>query len=345
MKLTPRTDLDLSNTDLSLDRGGREGMERRKFLRAGAGVVAGVVSGMAGLAPWARAAEPVRSETLVGQLYGSLSDVQRAAVCFGFDDERRTRVENNWQIVPQTVGGFFDGDQQALIGEIFRGLHSPEYAEKVLAQVVQDSGKAGFGSSSVALFGVPGSGKFEFVLTGRHCTRRCDGDSVAGVAFGGPIFYGHAAKGFKEGAEHEGNAYWYQAKRANGVFQMLDGKQREQALMERGREEDGLGTVKLTGKKRGLAGIRVGDLSKDQQGEVQAVLRDLLAPFRSGDADEAMRMILGSGTEHLHMAFSKSEDIGNDGVWDVWQIEGPDMVWYFRGSPHVHVWANIRAAS
>ena len=50
------------------------------------------------------------------------------------------------------------------------------------------------GGSSVAIFGEPGSGKFQFVLTGRHCTRRCDGDSVEGAAFGGPLFYGHAAK-------------------------------------------------------------------------------------------------------------------------------------------------------
>jgi hypothetical protein len=30
-------------------------------------------------------------------------------------------------------------------------------------------------------------------------------------------------------------------------------------------------------------------------------------------------------------------------VWDVWQIEGPNMLWYFRGAPHVHCWVNIRA--
>jgi hypothetical protein len=29
-------------------------------------------------------------------------------------------------------------------------------------------------------------------------------------------------------------------------------------------------------------------------------------------------------------------DIGADKVWDTWQIEGPDMVWYFRGYPHIH---------
>jgi hypothetical protein len=26
----------------------------------------------------------------------------------------------------------------------------------------------------------------------------------------------------------------------------------------------------------------------------------------------------------------------------VWQVEGPSMVWYFRGKPHVHVWVHIR---
>tara|TARA_Y100001934_G_C12376763_1_gene789678 strand:- start:4369 stop:4497 length:129 start_codon:yes stop_codon:yes gene_type:complete len=40
--------------------------------------------------------------------------------------------------------------------------------------------------------------------------------------------------------------------------------------------------------------------------------------------------------DHLHMAFYQKGDIGNDKVWDVWQIEGPSMVWYFCGSPHVH---------
>jgi hypothetical protein len=56
-----------------------------------------------------------------------------------------------------------------------------------------------------------------------------------------------------------------------------------------------------------------------------------------------MKLIDASGFDELHMAFFKAGDIGKDGVWDVWQVEGPNMVWYFRGSPHVHVWANIRA--
>jgi hypothetical protein len=42
------------------------------------------------------------------------------------------------------------------------------------------------------------------------------------------------------------------------------------------------------------------------------------------------------------MAFFKNLDLGSDGVWDVWQLDGPKMVWYFRGNPHVHVWVNIK---
>jgi hypothetical protein len=28
-------------------------------------------------------------------------------------------------------------------------------------------------------------------------------------------------------------------------------------------------------------------------------------------------------------------------VWDNWRLEGPSFVFYFRGSPHVHMWVNI----
>ena len=62
-----------------------------------------------------------------------------------------------------------------------------------------------------ALIGEPGSGKFQFLLTGRHMTLRCDGDSAEHVAFGGPIFYGHDAGGFNEEANHKGNVFWPQA--------------------------------------------------------------------------------------------------------------------------------------
>ena len=317
-------------------------LDRRRFLRQSGALAAGIVGAGALPVIGAEKKENATSETLVQSFYNSLSEEQRKKICFAFDHPLRLKVDNNWQITKSTVETFTK-DQQAMIKEIFMGLHSGEYAQIVYDQVEWDSGLDGFeGGSSVALFGAPGTGKFEFVLTGRHCTRRCDGDSVEGAAFGGPIFYGHAAKSFNEKADHKDNAYWYQAVQANKVYEMLDGKQRKQALCDTSRGEHGNKTIELTGRNAGLDGIRVGDLSGDQQGQVQKVLRDLLAPFRKRDADEAMKYVQAGGLEHLHMAFYQKENIGDDKIWDVWQIEGPNVICYFRGKPHVHAWMHIR---
>jgi len=319
---------------------------RRTFLKttsvaAATVAVAGPASMLAATPAGKAAAERATSENLAATLYNSLSDVQRKAIVFPFDHPLRSKVDNNWNITDKKIFEFFTKDQQAMIREIFTGLHSPEYAERVLRQVEHDGGKEGFGGCSIALFGEPGTGKFEFVLTGRHVTRRCDGDSVEGAAFGGPIFYGHAAKSFNEAADHPGNIYWYQARRANEVFKMLDGKQRELALLDVPREEKGTETVRLTGRTD-LPGLPVGALARDQKQLVRKVMADVLAPFRKADADEALKLIERNGFDHLHMSFYKHDDIGNDGVWDVWQIEGPAMLWYFRGAPHVHTWVHIR---
>jgi hypothetical protein len=315
-------------------------ISRREFLKA-AGAAA-VVLPFGAVVEAADRPAAAKSETLVTQLYKSLSEAQRKELCFAFDHPLREKVDNNWQITKPTLDSGLTPDQRALVKDIFMGLHSEEYAPIVYGQVVHDSGKAGFGGCSIALFGEPGTGKFEFVLTGRHCTRRCDGDSVAGAAFGGPIFYGHAAKSFNEKPDHEGNVYWYQARRANEVFQALDGKQRALALLGDSREEKGTATVRLSGRKTGLPGIPMTELKRDQRELVRKVMADVLAPFRKADAKEAMKLVEAAGMDHLHMAFYKNQDVGKDGVWDVWQIEGPSMVWYFRGDPHVHTWVHIR---
>jgi hypothetical protein len=285
-----------------------------------------------------------RSETLVATLHQSLTAEQRQKVAFPFGHPLQSQVDNNWHITPVKIGEFFTPDQQAMITEIFRNLHNPEFADKVFYHINEDAG--GLGNYSIALFGEPGTGAFEFVLTGRHCTARCDGDSVEGVAFGGPIFYGHASQGFNEKADHPKNVYWYQAQRANEVFKALDGKQRKIALLGDPRQEQGTATVDLSKPNERPVGLPVSEMTRDQRQLVEEVLHDLLLPFREKDRQKAMADIKAQGGfDALSMSFFKNMDIGNDGVWDVWQLESPTMVWYFRGSPHVHVWVNIRARS
>jgi hypothetical protein len=281
------------------------------------------------------------SETLVTSLYKTLTPQQKKVIHFPFDHELRSKVDNNWHITPTKISQFFNADQQAMVEEIFRKLHNPDFADRAMQHLKDDD--KGIGNYSVALFGEPGSGKFEFVLTGRHCTARCDGDSVEGAAFGGPIFYGHqCGPDFTERPNHPGNIYWYQAKRANEVYAALDGKQRKLALLGDPRKEEKTATIAL--KNSGHDGIPVSDMSKDQKKLVEQVLADLLLPFRKKDVDEAMKLIKSNGgVDALHMAFYQNLDLGADKVWDVWQLESPKMVWYFRGHPHVHTWVNIKA--
>ena len=319
-------------------------MDRRLFLKSTA-VAAALLPFGAATEAADRITRRGSSETLVGQFYKSLSEEQQKGVCFEFGHELQSKIDNNWHITKTRVKEF-SKEQQELIREIFTGLHSEEYAGPVLQQVEHDNGKEGFGACSVAMFGQPGTGKFQFVFTGRHVTRRCDGDSVEGTAFGGPIFYGHqAGDDDAEAATHPGNVYWYQAKRANELFQALDGKQRKMALLEKGRPEKKEQTIKLSGKTSGLEGIPLTELSRDQRELVRKVMADVLAPFRKADAEESMKLIEKNGFENLHMAFYKGQDVGNDGVWDVWQIEGPAMVWHFRGDPHVHTWVHVRESA
>ena len=313
------------------DQSGR--MNRRQFVQtAGLGALT--------LATGAAETPSPSSETVVSQLYDGLSADQRSKVTFPFDHPLRSKIDNNWHITPHRIGDFYTADQQAMIRDIFRGLHNPDFFDKVEYHIQEDAG--GLKNYSIALFGEPGSGRFEFVLTGRHCTARCDGDSVEGAAFGGPILYGHAANSFNEQPHHPDNVFWYQAKRANEVYQALDGKQRRMALLGDPRPEQATATIALN--KRGeVPGIPLSELSRDQKGLVDAVLADLLLPFRKEDREEVMKLIRDAGgIPALSMSFYKNMDIGSDGVWDVWQLESPTMLWYFRGAPHVHTWVNVR---
>ncbi|QDU42527.1 hypothetical protein Mal52_09900 [Symmachiella dynata] len=292
--------------------------------------------------------KPQQPESLVKKLYGSLSETQRKQVCFDWDhvdDERgllRSRVANNWQITDKekynVASAFYTKDQQEMIEAIFYGLYSADWKKQILKQLKDDAG--GYGKQqTIAIFGQPDTGKFEFVMTGRHLTVRCDGDSADHVAFGGPIFYGHAAQSGTEAPDHPGNVYWHQAMKANALYKMLDGKQRKVALVEAAPEES---AVDFQGKQGGFDGIRISELSRDQKEHAQGVLKTLLEPYRDSDQVEAMKLLdKQGGLDNCHLAFYQSEDIGDDGVWDIWRLEGPSFVWHFRGAPHVHVWVNV----
>jgi hypothetical protein len=323
---------------------------RREFFQH-AGQTALALSAAAYLGPQAFAEEAAKAaastpESLVKLLYDSLSPKQRETICFPWDHQDpklgllRTRVSANWNITEPTIeSDFYTDDQQQIIKSIFNGIVQPEWHERYAKQQEDDGG--GFGvNNSIAIFGTPGQGNSELVLTGRHTTLRCDGDAAEHVAFGGPIFYGHDPSGsLNEEAAHEGNVFWPQAVEANKLYQALDGKQQKLALVANPPHEN---DIPFRGKNGKFDGIPISELSADQKARVQEVVRKLIEPYRQSDQDEAIRCLKAQGgIDACHLAFYREGDIGKDNVWDIWRLEGPSFVWHYRGAPHVHVWVAV----
>ncbi len=329
---------------------GGAGFDRREFLKAAGAVTLALAATPMEAAALGRVAASSQPESLVKSLYLSLSLEQRQKICFSWDHldgERgllRTRVGANWHITKPTINSsFYTADQRAMIRGIFDGMIEGEWRERFDRQLADDAG--GFGEKqNIAIFGAPGAGRFELVMTGRHSTLRCDGNSAEHVAFGGPIFYGHAAGtwwsfGFIEKAGHPGNIFWPQAVEANKLFGMLDGRQRELALVKSLPEER---AVEFQGENGSFPGIPLAELSGDQREEAQRILATLIAPFRHSDREDVVSCLKArGGLDRCSLAFYEESDLGGDHVWDCFRLEGPAFVWYFRGAPHVHVWVNV----
>ncbi|MCY2965231.1 MAG: DUF3500 domain-containing protein [Planctomycetota bacterium] len=311
--------------------------DRRSFLRAvGGAALAGVVASPL-LGPLLATAAPTNdspAEKAVLRFYQTLTAPQKEAIVLPFEHELRKKISANWHVTKPRIGeDFYTDEQRKIIDEIVRNVTSPDGYERIKKQTEFDDG--GLDGYSVAVFGTPGSGKFEWELTGRHLTLRADGNSVDKAAFGGPIIYGHGEENPKQ------NLFLEQTHRVNQVFRALDPKQAERALVAKAPPE---AAVELQGGAGKFPGVPVGDLSADQKGLVEKTLKHLLSPYRADDVDEVFALLKANGgLDKLHLAFYQEGDLLEDKEWDIWRVEGPGFVWHFRGAPHVHAYINIGA--
>lgn len=310
-------------------------LARRNFLQAATSLaalplVARMVHGAPGLATG-------KAETVVGEFYSSLSEQQRAEICRPFNDALRSKVHANWHVTKPTIGSdFYTGKQREMIEQIARAVTSEEGYERLKQQMNDDDG--GLDEYSVAVFGNPAAGDFQWMLTGRHLTLRADGDSVPKTAFGGGVVYGHG-----EESSAKENLFYFQTKKVNEIFATLDKDQAKQALISTAAPKET--EIKIQGDKGTFAGLAVSAMNKEQRALVEDCLKSILSPYRKEDGDEALKLInAAGGIDQLRFAFYQQEDLGSDKIWDIWRIEGPSAVIHFRGAPHVHAYINIAHA-
>jgi hypothetical protein len=315
-----------------------QSVDRRNFVRIGGAAIAGVASTALFDARFAHAAftSSSSSETAVEQLYMSLTEEQKQAICMPFDHEDCRRISANWHVTDTTVGDdLFTTQQRAIIDQIVRNITSEDGYQRLVLQMEDDDG--GMDNYSIAIFGKPEEDKFQWEMTGRHLTMRADGNRTDKAAFGGPIVYGHGEE------DPKNNLFHYQTKKANEVFGALDPKQAKLALLKKAPSEK---AVQIQGPNGMFPVFAVEELTDAQKQLVESTLKVLLAPYRKEDVDEVMAILKSSGDlDQLHMAFYQEDDLGSDKIWDIWRVEGPSLVWHFRGAPHVHAYINIGVTS
>ncbi len=92
-------------------------------------------------------------------------------------------------------------------------------------------------------------------------------------------------------------------------------------------------------------GLSCANLSSDQKTLLLDTMRQMMAMFRKEDVAATLQGIQDRGiVDRLHVSWYDGKyDIGSDKVWDTWQIEGPEMVWYFRGEPHIHSYFHLKS--
>jgi hypothetical protein len=311
-----------------------ESMSRRGFLRAaGVGATALAMSPYAGLRAQEIKPSDRLAESLLRELYSGLQEDQKKSVVLPIDAPERLKYYN--AALGKKIGDVYSKVQQEQIVRILRALSS---GDEGWAQISRggtwDASKA-LENCGANLFGDL-QGKYTWVFSGHHLTLRCDGDTEEGVAFGGPLYYGHSPNGYSER-----NLFNYQTRSALAVFESLSKDEREQIVAFEDPAE-GLDSVKFRCTCDSLPGIQVNQLNKESRKLVDKVLSDLLSPYRKEDRDEVRQVIEKTGgMEAMHLMFYREKDAKPSQPWSFWRLEGPGFVWNFRVLPHVHTYVNI----
>lgn len=327
----------------------RQQPSRREFIKSvgttGAALLAagGVSGGLAAETPQKKR-EPKPAEGLIRELYTTLSPDQKKELVYPWEHGaasggKPSRLKtHNRAAFNKRLADNYNPAQRDLVKKILRAiLSSDEALERVSRYNKWDASRSFEGCGSI-FFGEPSDDKkFAWVFSGHHLTFRCDGNSEPGAAFGGPVYYGHLVGGY-----NERNVYFYQTKQVQKVFDSLSDKQQQQAIAEKnpGDRERG---IQFPPKGSPKPGIAYSELSGDQQGLVETVMRTLLDPFRKEDADEVLSVIKSNGgMQKIHLAFYKDSRSNEEQVrWHFWRLEGPGFIWNYRVLPHVHCYVNI----
>ena len=309
-------------------------MNRRTVLKLGVLAGAGFYGGYRFLPPWPSGAfESV--DALARRLYTSLDEEQRAETCVAYDHPLRQYHNRGVWGGGSSVVQSFNREQRGIITDLLYAGLSEEGRNKIPRQDL--TRWSGVHSMRVLICGDPTASPYQVILTGVHLNLRIGGKSREGVAFGGPQVYGDQRGDNREGLP--GNTYRDQFLIAQRLLRSLDSGRRKHALFEEAPVQT---QIELQGRHGSFSGIPVAELSPEGKSLARELVERILSTYSVEDVTYARECLeANGGIDALFLSYFQHGEDGDIPEGQVFRLEGPAAVFYFRGHPHVHAFLNV----
>jgi len=313
-------------------------MNRRTALKLGAQVsVLGGIGLLGGyeLLPPSPSRELDRLDALARRLYASLDDEQRADAWVPYDHPlRQYHNRGVWGGGRDILFGFSRRQRSMLTDLMYSGL-SAEGRTRVPEEFF--TRWSGVHSMRVLICGDPAAPPYQIVLTGNHINLRLGGRSPEGAAFGGPQVYGDQRGNERPGLP--GNLYRDQFLIAQRILRNLDASQKKLAVLEEAPVQTG---IELQGPHGVFPGIAVSALGSDDKARARELVERIFATYPPDDVAYARACLQSNGgVDGLSLSYYQHGEDGAIAESQVFRLEGPGAVLYFRGYPHVHAFVNV----
>lgn len=312
-------------------------MNRRTAFKVGAGLGVAGGAGLLGyqVVPPSPSAQLDRVDVLARQFHDSLDAEQRADTCVSYDHPlRQYHNRGVWGGGREVLFGF-SRTQRGLLTDLMHAGLSADGRQRIPEEYF--TRWSGVNSLRVLICGNPAAPPYQIVLTGAHLNLRLGGRSREGAAFGGPQVYGDQRGNDRPGLP--GNVFRDQFVLAQRLFQSLDGSQQMRALLEEAPVQTG---IELQGKSGTFPGVGVAGLDAESRELAQTLVERILVTYPPDDVAFARQCLQANGgVDGLFVSYYHRGEDGAIPEAQVFRLEGPGAVMYFRGFPHVHAFVNI----
>jgi hypothetical protein len=313
-------------------------MDRRTALKLGAqlGVLGGIgfASGYQ-LVPPSPSREFDHVDALAQRLFASLDAEQRAETCVSYDHPLRQYHNRGVMGGGRDILFGFSRNQRKILTDLMYAGLSEDGRNRVPEEFF--TRWSGVHALRVVICGDPVTPPYQVILTGNHLNLRLGGVSREGAAFGGPQVYGDQRGNERPGLP--GNVYRDQFLLAQRILRHLEAPARTLAMLDEAPVQTG---IELQGRHGSFPGVPVSALASEDRALARDLVERVLATYPGNDVAYARTCLQANGgVDALFLSYYQHGEDGAISEGQVFRLEGPGCVMYFRGYPHVHAFINI----